>query len=65
MGNIDHLASAWYTTCQKTNDPEPIMTTATMNSAHATTRTGATWLARVLAALDRACASSADGARGF
>lgn len=41
------------------------MTTATMNSAHATIQIGATWLARVLAALDRACASSADGARGF
>jgi hypothetical protein len=46
---------------------ELIMATATVSSTIVTSTraTRSTWLARVLAALDRACASSAEGARGF
>lgn len=43
------------------------MATATVSSTLSTAVTASRghWLARILAALDRACASSADGARGF
>ena len=46
---------------------ELTMTTASLSNAFPATATATrtTWLARVLAALDRACASSAEGARGF
>lgn len=63
---VVYLASAWYATYQK-DYGELLMTTATLTAdhTHGNMRSFSALLARILAALDRACASSADGSRGF
>ena len=71
--SIVRHASAWYATFQISSvlvhlaRKTAAMATATLTTVHRTVESTnrSTILARILAALDRACASSADGVRGL